>query len=273
LSESRGALLAEQILNSGSATVRLTPSEAASLHAVYAVAAAFFARPMPDKARHRTTNELFGYRAVGSEYSSSPDRPDRNEAFCVWSTGVDGIPEHEEVSDLTSAILGWRQIAAEIAQCAFAALARTFDAAPELPFASASYVQINHYIPTPTERAFLQDAHEDGHLVTVLSANSAGLETLDAAGVPHPVELGPDEALVMPGSLLTVMTGGRIAPLFHQVKNLGQQERTSIMYFVNPQLDVDLSPWVINDTNAEVDIRELARTNPQAFGLPDVPEL
>jgi isopenicillin N synthase-like dioxygenase len=271
LSDPRGARLAEQLLSSGSGTVALTPLEAASLQAVYSASAEFFARPMPDKVRHGAG--MFGFREVESGYSQSPDRPDRHEAFSLWSTSADGIPEPAGVSELTASMLSWREVVADIARNILAALACTFDAAPELTFASASYVQANHYLSTAAEREFLQDAHEDGHLLTILSANAAGLEILDEAGVPHPVEPGPDEGLVMPGSLLTAMSGGRIAPLFHQVRNLALLRRTTILYFVNPQLDVELRPWVIDDTNAEVDVRELARTNPNAFGLPDLPEL
>jgi hypothetical protein len=42
------------------------------------------------------------------------------------------------------------------------------------------------------------------------------------------------------------------------------------MYFVNPQMDVALQPWLSNETNAGIDILEYARTAPGMFGLPDI---
>jgi isopenicillin N synthase-like dioxygenase len=73
----------------------------------------------------------------------------------------------------------------------------------------------------------------------------------------------------MPGSLLTLMTGGEIPPLYHQVKNSFRKEsRYSLMFFVNPDGDQVLDPWVRNETNAGIDIIEQANALPQKFGLP-----
>jgi isopenicillin N synthase-like dioxygenase len=79
--------------------------------------------------------------------------------------------------------------------------------------------------------------------------------------------------MVMPGSLLTAMTGGQVSPLYHRVRNCQEPERMSLMYFVNPQLDVELSPWLENETNLGVDVLDLARKLPNGFGLPDIEAL
>ncbi len=74
----------------------------------------------------------------------------------------------------------------------------------------------------------------------------------------------------MPGSVLTKMTGGQVEPLYHRVRNHGIVGRKSLMYFVNPQLDVPLAPWLSNETNDGIDILDYARTAPGMFGLPPI---
>jgi isopenicillin N synthase-like dioxygenase len=84
-----------------------------------------------------------------------------------------------------------------------------------------------------------------------------------------PVELGADEMLIMPGSLLTLMTGGAIPPLFHQVKNSRRKDaRYSMMFFVNPEGNQVLEPWIRNESNAGRDVIAEANALPLKFGLP-----
>jgi isopenicillin N synthase-like dioxygenase len=114
----------------------------------------------------------------------------------------------------------------------------------------------------------LQDGHEDGHLLTLVTATGPGLEIETADGY-RPAEVAEDEMLIMPGSLLTLMTGGEIQPLYHRVRNSFRKEpRYSMMYFVNPESGQVLDPWIRNETNAGIDIIEEANKLPQKFGLP-----
>jgi isopenicillin N synthase-like dioxygenase len=81
--------------------------------------------------------------------------------------------------------------------------------------------------------------------------------------------LGADEMLIMPGSLLTLMTGGAIPPLFHQVKNSRRQDpRYSMMFFVNPEGNQVLEPWIRNESNRDADVIAEANALPLKFGLP-----
>jgi isopenicillin N synthase-like dioxygenase len=127
---------------------------------------------------------------------------------------------------------------------------------------------VNYYEPAQHSRDMLQDGHEDGHLITLVTANSPGLE-IQVDGTYVPIEIGPDEMLIMPGSLLTLMTGGAIPPLFHQVKNSRRKDpRYSMMFFVNPEGNQVLEPWIRNETNAHADVIAEANALPQKFGLP-----
>ena len=84
-----------------------------------------------------------------------------------------------------------------------------------------------------------------------------------------------DEIVIMPGSVLTALSGGKIEPLYHQVRNhcLGEGERQSIMYFVNPEIDEPLYGWLDSSDGERVDIREHVQNAPSMFGLPPVEAL
>ena len=46
--------------------------------------------------------------------------------------------------------------------------------APDLCFFGATYTQLNHYEPARHSRELLQDPHEDGHLVTLVTSDAPG---------------------------------------------------------------------------------------------------
>ena len=77
----------------------------------------------------------------------------------------------------------------------------------------------------------------------------------------------------MPGSVLTALTGGKIAPLYHQVRNHGLSDRQSLMYFVNPEVEAPLFSWIDAPDGTREDIREHVQNAPTMFGLPPVEAL
>ncbi len=82
-----------------------------------------------------------------------------------------------------------------------------------------------------------------------------------------------DEVVMMPGSVLTALSGGKIPPLYHQVRNHCLDDRQSIMYFVNPEVDEPLYSWVDSPDGSRADIREHVQNAPTMFGLPPVEAL
>lgn len=73
----------------------------------------------------------------------------------------------------------------------------------------------------------------------------------------------------MQGSVMTAMTGGETAPQHHLVRHHRYAERTSIMYFVSPDIESPTEPFAVNDYNRSMDIRRLVADSPQNyFGLP-----
>src|SRR4051812_31854416 len=262
---------ARDILDHGYAVVKLRDVDAFNLHNAISTAVDFFERPQEDKNAHGSTDHNYGYRPFGIEYSISPDRPDMNECFTVWASRLDLIPNAGDIEDLTDSFLSWRDSLAPIVKAVPDEVARSFGAdAPA--FEKASYLQINYCLPTPAERDLLQDKHEDGHMVTVLHATAPGLE-IYANDEIKPMLPAKDEIVIMPGSVLTALSGGKIEPLYHQVRNHGLDDRQSIMYFVNPEIEEPLFGWIDAPDGERADIREHVQNAPSMFGLPPVEAL
>ena len=263
---------ARDILDKGYAVVKLDEIDANNLHNAISTAVQFFERPLEEKNVHGSSDHNYGYRPFGIEYSMSPDRPDMNECFTVWSSRLDLIPQAEGIADLTGAFLDWRDSLAPLVKAVLDEVASNFgtEAAPE--FEKASYLQINYCLPAPAERDLLQDKHEDGHMVTVLHATAPGLEIYVNDDV-KPILPAKDEVVIMPGSVLTALSGGKVPPLYHQVRNHGLDDRQSIMYFVNPEIDEPLFGWIDSPDGERADIREHVQNAPSMFGLPPVEAL
>jgi isopenicillin N synthase-like dioxygenase len=266
------AKAAGDIIDTGYAVVKLSDIDAGRMQTALATANRFFERPLEEKVAHGSTDHNYGYRPFGIEYSISPDRPDMNECFTLWSSRLDLIPNATDVQDVTDAFLAWRDSLAPLVQAVLDEVATSFHAGRAPEFEKASYLQMNYCLPTPPERDLLQDKHEDGHMVTVLHATAPGLEIYVNDEV-QPMLPGSDEVVIMPGSVLTALSGGKIAPLYHQVRNHGLDDRQSLMYFVNPEMDEPLYSWIATVDGERADIREHVQNAPTMFGLPPVEAL
>ena len=241
----------------------------------FALANEFFRRPAAEKHLYAAPAWVEGYRELGPEYALVPERPDLTESFTAWNFNrgrpeLDawraGCPLHGAIRDASSLL-------ADLVGDLFAAMADYWNpGAPELRFHNATHIQLNYYQPLLHSRDLLQDPHEDGHLVTIVATNAPALE-IEIDGKFVPADIGENELLLMPGSLLSLMTGYRVKPLFHQVRNTHRADpRSSLLYFVNPDIDLQLVPWIANESNAGIDIIERANNAPKKFGLPTLAE-
>ncbi|MFI9589345.1 2OG-Fe(II) oxygenase family protein [Nonomuraea sp. NPDC052265] len=263
--------VSRSLLDSGFAEVTLPSEGGTLLQEAITRSRAFFGLDAQVKKRHTSSDLNFGYRPMGVEYSISPDRPDLNECFTLWADRLDLIPAAEELAPLTDALLGWRGFLVPFVGDIVRHVADAFGDVTPPDFAKASYLQVNFYPQASSGgRDLLQDRHEDGHLLTVIHATDPGLEIWDGLDGARAVSTGAEQVLVMPGSVLTALTGGKVAPLYHQVRNHDLAGRISIMYFVNPELTEPLHPW---NGDRKVDLRDQVRNKPSMFGLPDVPVL
>jgi isopenicillin N synthase-like dioxygenase len=266
------AKAAADILDQGYAVVKLSDTDAGNLRNAIATANRFFRRPLDEKIAHGSTDHNYGYRPFGIEYSVTPDRPDMNECFTLWSSRLDLIPNAADISDVTESFLAWRDSLAPLVGAILDEVAKSFYSGQAPEFEKASYLQMNYCLPTPAERDLLQDKHEDGHMVTVLHATAPGLEIYVNDEV-RPMLPDTDEIVIMPGSVLTALSGGKIPPLYHQVRNHGLDDRQSLMYFVNPEVDAPLFSWIDTPDGKREDIREHVQNAPTMFGLPPVEAL
>jgi hypothetical protein len=71
----------------------------------------------------------------------------------------------------------------------------------------------------------------------------------------------------LPGQIASLLSGGMIQPLYHQViANHNVSERIAYLFFgdIDPQA---CTPWVTTEQNAGVDIGARVRTSVNRFGL------
>lgn len=257
--------LARALLREGFAICRLDDAASRSVSELYTLSTEFFLQDTATKSRHVVSNLSNGYRPLMSSHSGSPDRPDLSESFLYWPHRRNAIPSHAEITPLLGALESYRQATVAITGALIEGLRAHYDYSHVLPFERASVVQINSF-GMHTKEQLLVHPHEDGVLFTIIWASAEGLEGL-VDGETVPFKLAPNEALIMPGSVLTCMTGGEIQPFYHQARNFGYTDRKSFMFFVCPDTDDTIHPFVVNDTNRDCDIRSLVVNNPQAFGL------
>jgi isopenicillin N synthase-like dioxygenase len=243
---------------------------------VFALAEEFFVRSAAEKRHFAYPAWVEGYRELGPEYSQVPERPDLTESFSIWHRNR-ARPELDAwaaACPLHPAMRHASAMLSDMVRGLFAAMAEYWGPAdaPELRFQDGTWTQLNYYEPARHSRELLQDPHEDGHLITFVLTNAPGLE-IEVNGEFVPAGIGRSELLVMPSSLLSLMTGYRVKPLYHQVRNTYRTDpRSSLLYFVNPEIDQHLAPWIANESNEGIDIVERANAGPTQFGLPSLAE-
>jgi isopenicillin N synthase-like dioxygenase len=238
---------------------------------IFACAETFFLRSSNEEKMATALPELLeGYRAQGTEHSGVASLPDLNESFSVWLKNSAKIVDTPSLihSDLRRSMTQAMPVLEELSIAILEAVrVQLFPAAEQLVSIADSYLQVNFYNSVDLRREYLQEAHEDGHLFTLTQATTRGLE-VSAGDKWTPVLVNDHEAVVMPGSILTAMTGGAVPPLYHRVRRYAESSgRMSIMFFVNPNISVETKAWIINESNANVSIREATIARSGDFGV------
>jgi isopenicillin N synthase-like dioxygenase len=255
----------EQISSRGYGVIELDPRDKRQLDDLFEAARQFFARDGEWKIRHSVPDRNIGYREQGHAHAGSPESLDLNESFLYWKGRRALYPDPEEIGVLLSALDEYEVVVARLIREILDDLRDGYRYEGPLDFEDDSLIQIN-FFSLASRRELLQQSHEDATLLTIIAADSTGLEII-RDGVAEPVDLETSQMLVMPGSTMTKMTGGRIPPLYHQVRNLGRLGRLSVPYFVNLSTARPIDPFVVNDTNRFLDIREHIADVPRKFGL------
>lgn len=267
----------ERLKNDGFLLIPLTEPACKNVAATFDAAYPFFRAPLDEKNKNILPEEL-GYRPTGVEYSQSPDRPDPIESFTVDGR-ADAAPADCKTTaarELCERMLSTFDFFERIAETLTVRLASTLgggEAGRALRGALRrwSCLQLNYSRPADADAPFVNESHEDGHLLTVSCANGPGLEIQTAGGDYMPITTAPDEVLIMPGEIVWLLSGGQIRPLYHRVRREPDcSERLALLFFgdITPRL---CQPWVRTDVNTGVDIGGRILTNAARFGLGGFP--
>lgn len=268
-----GKQMLEQIRTHGYARVELTPSERSQLMNLFEKSKHFFGSGPEHNKKHSNEKLTNGYRPPRSAYNNGDpvNEADVNDSFLYWNARLGAeIPGNDQIPEFLDALETYRSgPAREIMNKLMKALADHYGK-KEHPFEAASVLQVNSF-GMPTDRKLLQTRHQDGVLATVIWASAPGLEVF-VDDKNHTITFEPDEVVVMPGGILNTMTGGDIKTLYHQVRNHGPESlgRKSIMYFSCPDVHRGpVEPYIANESNEGVDIRDVIKRATDMFGLAD----
>ena len=197
-----------------------------------------------------------GFLPFGMERSSTTSRVDLCERFCFRQKyRLDHAIHPFSLSATYAAALACEALLSSIAEHLMDAISNEFDAINSFDIRDSSYLQFCSYSPQyrRMDREFLQDRHEDGNLITLVKATSDGL-ILYPKGSPMELSMAEDEIIAFTGSLLSILSDGRIPTMDHAVRNPSPNTaRSSLVYFVLPDLrrayrsfvhgkDIDLEP-------------------------------
>jgi isopenicillin N synthase-like dioxygenase len=271
------ALLAEdlggRLTSSGYVLLPIPEMVASCLRATVAAAFEFFHVNESAKNSSRLAHDL-GYRPFAAEYSQSPQSRDQVESFSAsakWASLGNDIRHSEGkllYMQMLAMITHLECIAEEvIVQLAVQLRGADFGTTLRGKTRDWSFLQANYSRPATTNPELINDLHEDGCLVTLLSATGPGLELQVGAGEFMPITPASDQLLVIPGEIAWLLSGGHIPKLYHRVKSERNcAERLSLLYFADLDPRV-CEPWVLNDLNDGCDIGSRVLSNPKRFGL------
>jgi isopenicillin N synthase-like dioxygenase len=274
--QSSGIAAASALLEEGVAVVNIDQHLSSLTARIFNEGTPFFELDGDSKQKFAMSSSLEGYRPLGQEYSQIPERPDLSESFSWWYKNRNRNFIDGRFSNLGLHIVGSKMFEPYmmLAEQVMEEIRIVINGeANKVNVREMSYLQLNYYQPTLHSRDFLQDSHEDGHLLTFVTSHQKGLE-VEAANGFRPFFVDESKLLVMAGSLITILTGGRIPPTVHRVRRHEDlSERQSLMFFINPSIEAPIEPWVVNTSNRGIDLRDVAIANSAAFGLPSLRDI
>jgi isopenicillin N synthase-like dioxygenase len=263
----------DRLTADGFLRIRLVSEASEAILATFKVGYPFFHQSSAEKVLN-VLSEDGGYRPLGIEYSRSPDAPDQIETF----TASDRTRTTANALPTTSAQLLHQRMLVAFAALESIAEALTIRLAESVggraykkklrgAFGRWSRLQLNYSRPAETKAKFINEAHEDGVLMTLACATGPGFEVQTASGNFTPISTLPDEVLAMPGEITWLLSGGLIRPLYHRVvPEADQHERLALLFLgdIHPSL---CEPWITNEVNANVDIGDRVLRSATRFGL------
>ncbi|WP_050400011.1 2OG-Fe(II) oxygenase family protein [Bradyrhizobium embrapense] len=261
----------DRLADEGWAEIQLTPEDAEIIANVVAAAFRFFRADQVEKAKCQV-GVGSGYRPYGIEYSRTADRPDEMETFSATASSIGceyGLAEADELNrQCANAFDMMEKIADQIViAIADGVTGGTWKQMLSGRVRHWSTLQINYSRPIQAQSSFINEEHEDGHLLTLVYSTAPGLEVRLPDGAFLPISTSSDRAVAMLGGLASLMTDGRLRPLFHQVRPPKDcDERISVLFFADLAPEF-CQPWIVGESNRGIDIANFVKSNPIRFGL------
>jgi isopenicillin N synthase-like dioxygenase len=263
----------DRFIADGFLRIPITKNAYEAVASTFKTAYPFFRASSEEKNLNRLPEDG-GYRPFGVEYSQSPDSPDHVESFTTSDrtrTITSKLPtESAQIlhQHMLVAFGALESIAETLTiRLAEAISGRLYTEKLRGGFRRWSRLQLNYSRPADTTAAYINEAHEDGVLMTVACATGPGLEFQTTDGNFKPVTTSSGEVLAMPGEITWLLSGGLIRPLYHRVRPVAKyQERLALLFLgdIYPSL---CEPWVTNEVNANIDIGARVLTSATRFGL------
>ena len=267
-------LTIESFESLGFLKVRVDSAVTDLISRIFAMTPSFFRRGKAEKLRDSIPSLHEGWHDLGGEFSIVPERPDLHESF--WVT-----PKFENKVKMIYSPLGlslykemrkyiriMAQIERGITRSLVVHVTGNRNAKAEFCCDFDSDLQSIYYQPYLHSRECLQEPHDDSLYMTFIKANLPGLELDVGNGNYRSIVLDHDEILVMPGEILALLSGFKIKPQIHRVvRHENQLERLALGYFTYPNIDVTrtIRPWILNETNEDVDIMQRVIENQSQF--------
>lgn len=207
-----------------------------------------------------------GFLPKGGEHAKYTDNVDLCDRFCYWHKHRSLHTGHPFVEALAYQNIAKSETElSSFAQRLIDGLWDFFRNDDHVSIRDSSYLQLCLYESSYHEdgRTYLQDRHEDGHLITLIKPTRDGLVIfLNDREVS--VHLADDEVIVITGSLLTMLSDGRIPTMYHAVRKPKMElARSSLVYFAIPDLRHSYTTLLGKD---RINIAEFADESHRAFG-------
>jgi isopenicillin N synthase-like dioxygenase len=263
----------ERFLNDGFVLIKAAERAHVGLRAAFSAGLAFFRSSLEDKMRSRLPKDT-GYRPLRGEYSRSALHPDEVESFTT-SYKVRNVKTDllcDSARTLNNRMLALFDILEPIAEDLTISVADKLGVALRNQvlrgaFHLTSLLQLNYSRPFETKAEYINELHEDGCLLTITSVTGPGLEFKIDSESFLPVTPQSDELILMPGEILWLLSGGAVKPIYHRVRPVAAyRERMSLLFFADPHPKY-CQPWIVNETNRNVNIGERILKNPTRYGL------
>lgn len=263
----------ENLITDGFLRIKISDEAQGKIDAIFNAARSFFQEPPHRKTLNRLPEDM-GYRPYGIEYSRSPSHPDQIESFsvCARLPLLNSRLRSGSAQVLYERMLGAFEVFESAAEAVTVELANKLStdlAGGRLhgAFHNWSRLQLNYSRPSEARSQFINETHEDGDLMTVTFVSGPGLEVKKSDGGFAPITTDHCELLVMPGEVCWLLSGGQVQPLYHRVRaNRRNSERMALIFFG----DIDPNhcrPWISNEINRHVDIKERILSSVNRFGL------